>query len=221
MATPRSLPADATSPPPRTLEAEVESRLVEGARFTVEFHMGESNVHRALDKLVERLSALDIPYAIVGALALNAYGYLRATVDVAVLLTEAGLARFKEACLGRGFVEKVPGGRGLRDPENRVDIDVVIAGEYPGDGREKPVSFPDPSEGALAGERFALLPLDKLIELKLASGMTAPHRLRDLADVIELVRVNRLERDLADRLDPFVRGKYLELWAAAQGGDAG
>ena len=97
-----------------------------------------------------------------------------------------------------------PGGRGLRDPENGVDIDVVISGEYPGDGREKPVSFPDPAENALAGERFALLPLANMIELKLASGMTAPHRLRDLADVIELVRVNRLGRELTDQLDPSV-----------------
>jgi hypothetical protein len=217
MSIPRSLSPDAKA----SLEGEIETRLIEGARFTADFHMGESNVHRTLDKLVARLGALDIPYAVVGALALNAYGYLRATVDVNVLLTEAGLARLEEACLGRGFVEKPPGSRGLRDPENEVDIDVVIAGEYPGDGREKPVSFPDPARAALAGERFALLPLAKLIELKLASGMTAPHRLRDLADVIELVRANGLERELADQLDPSVREKYLELWTAAQGGGGG
>lgn len=223
MATPRSettipVPADAATPP--ALESEVERRLIESARFTAEFHMAQSNVHRALDKLVARLSALDIPYAIVGGLALGAYGYLRATVDVDVLLTESGLARFRNACLGRGFVEKHPGSRGLRDPENRVDIDVVIAGEYPGDGREKPVAFPDPAEAALTGDRFALLPLAKLIELKLASGMTAPHRMRDLADVIELVRVNELGRELSNELDPSVRDKYLELWAAAQAADA-
>jgi hypothetical protein len=33
------------------------------------------------------------------------------------------------------------------------------------------------------------------MELKLAAGMTAPHRLRDLADVLELIRVNGLPAD--------------------------
>ncbi len=50
-------------------------------------------------------------------------------------------------------------------------------------------------------------------------GMTAPHRLRDLADVIELIRINRLRRDLDETLHPYVRDKYLELWQAAQQGD--
>ncbi len=49
--------------------------------------------------------------------------------------------------------------------------------------------------------------------------MTAPHRLRDLADVIELIRINRLRRDLDETLHPYVRDKYLELWQAAQQGD--
>jgi len=69
------------------------------------------------------------------------------------------------------------------------------------------------------GERFALLPLTTLIELKLASGMTAPHRLRDLADVIELIRVNALEETLAESLHPYVREKFREMWRAAQASD--
>jgi hypothetical protein len=66
------------------------------------------------------------------------------------------------------------------------------------------------------GRRVALLPLPTLIELKLASGMSAPHRLKDLADVIELVRALSLAKDLGSSLDASVRGKYEELWDAAQ-----
>jgi hypothetical protein len=201
------------------LDAATERRFEEGARFTEEFHMGESKVHRALTQLVERLSVLDIPYAIVGALALNAYGYVRATVDVDVLLTREGLERFKTANLGRGYLEKFPGSRGLRDTANEVPIDVIVAGDYPGDGEEKPVSFPDPGECAVTGTAYALVPLATLIELKIASGMTAPHRLRDLADVIELIRANGLTRQYADTLNPYVVDKYLELWAAAHAMD--
>ena len=175
--------------------------------------MGQANVQRALEKLVAALEGQGIPYAIVGALALNQFGYQRATVDVDVLLTPDGLQAFKAAYLGRGYQERRPG-RGLRDVENGVDIDVLLTGGFPGDGKPKPVVFPDPALVAERGTRVALLPLPRLIELKLASGMTAPHRLKDLADVQELIRAASLSRELANTLDPYVRDKYLELWQA-------
>ncbi|MDO8678389.1 MAG: hypothetical protein Q7R30_07475 [Acidobacteriota bacterium] len=55
-----------------------------------------------------------------------------------------------------------------------------------------------------------------MIELKLASGMTAAHRLKDLADVQEVIRIQRLSRAFVDGLHPFVHEKYLELWQAVQ-----
>jgi len=100
--------------------------------------------------------------------------------------------------------------------EYGVNIDVVLAGSYPGDGRPKPVVFPDPATAAEQGARIALLPLPMLVSLKLASGISAPHRLKDLADVLELIRVLSLSSEFAGELDPYVRDKYEELWRAAQ-----
>lgn len=181
--------------------------------------MGTADVQRAARKLAQMLDELQIPYAIVGALALNEAGYRRVTVDVDVLLTRDGLAALKAHAVGRGYVEKFPGSKGLRDTENNVAIDVLIAGEFPGDGKPKPVCFPDPAQVAERGHALALLPLPRLVELKLASGMSAPHRLRDLADVMELVRAAGLARSFAGALDPSVRAKYEELWDAAQAND--
>jgi hypothetical protein len=192
-----------------SLAPGTERMLVDGARFTEEFHMGESRVHVALTALAARLDELEIPYAILGGLALNAYGYLRATVDVDVLVTRDGLERFRAAALGRGYLEKFPGSRGVRDTARNVGIDIVLAGDYPGDG-------PDPATAAVKGEAFSVVSLETLIELKIASGMTAPHRLRDLADVIELIRANGLAADYAERLHPYVRDRFTELWRAAQ-----
>ena len=48
--------------------------------------------------------------------------------------------------------------------------------------------------------------------------MTAPDRLKDLADVQELIKIKALTRDFADKLDPYVRNKYLELLDAVQKG---
>lgn len=181
--------------------------------------MGQAEVQKALEKLARRLEEHRIPYAIIGAMALNEVGYERVTRDVGVLLTPEGLAAFKAAMIGRGYLEKFPGSRGLRDTEHGVDIDVVLTGGYPGDGKPKPVAFPDPAVAAVRGAHVALLPLPRLIELNLASGMTAPHRLKDLADVQELIRVTGLSRELSDELDPYVRAKYLELWESVQGAE--
>jgi hypothetical protein len=207
------------APDMERLDPEAEARFFAAAERAGEFFMGRSNVHRALEALIEALDREGIPYAIVGAMALGEYGYERATSDVDVLLTGEGLAAFKAAVLGRGYVEKFPGSKGLRDAANGVTIDVVLAGDYPGDGKPKPVRFPDPAVAAVRGARVALLPLERLVELKLASGLTAPHRLRDLADVLELIRVQGLPEDWAERLDPWVRDKYRELWQAAQSSD--
>ena len=65
------------------LDPQVEKRFLYGAREASRFFMNKSNVHRALERLVDRLTELEIPYAIVGALSLNAYGYQRTTSDVA------------------------------------------------------------------------------------------------------------------------------------------
>jgi hypothetical protein len=77
------------------------------------------------------------------------------------------------------------------------------------------VRFPDPSI-AERGTRAAFLPLVTLVELKLASGLSAPHRLKDLADVLELVRAVKLPLAWGAQLDPSVREKFAELWTAAQ-----
>jgi hypothetical protein len=189
-------------------------------RETSRFFMGQSNVDQALSKLIATLETEAIAYAIAGAMALNEYGYRRATADVDVLLTKSGLERLKGHVLGRGYLEKFPGSKGMRDTENNVVIDVLIAGDYPGDGLPKPVCFPDPALVARRGERGAFLALETLVELKLASGQTALHRLKDLSDVLELIKIAKLGREWVSRLNPYVHAKYIELWDAAQVQDA-
>jgi hypothetical protein len=46
--------------------------------------------------------------------------------------------------------------------------------------------------------------------------MTNPNRLKDLADVQELIKAVCPPRELADRLNPFVRDKFLESWDGVQ-----
>jgi len=200
---------------PAQIAENYRAALEQAARFS----MGTADVQKAAVRLARALEELGISYAIAGGLAVAAHGHVRLTVDVDVLLTEEGLREFKQHRLGRGWVERFPGSRGLRDTEVGVDIDVLLTGGFPGDGKPKEVCFPDPVAASQDVEGTRILSLDRLIELKVASGMTAPHRLQDLADVVSLIRVNRLGEEFSDRLAPSVREKFHELRRLAQVSD--
>lgn len=191
--------------------------VLQAAREADEFFMKRSPVHEALERIARALSALEIPFVVVGALAANAHGHVRTTADVDILLTREGLEAFKARWLGRGWVERFAGSKGMKDSVTGVQIDVLLTGEYPGDGKVKPVVFPNPSDVVVRdADGVPVVALDTLIELKLASGMTAAHRPRDLDDVIQLIRVNDLPRSYAEELDPYVRERFDALWEAAQ-----
>ncbi len=64
-----------------------------------------------------------------------------------------------------------------------------------------------------------MISLAKLIELKLASGLSAEHRrLRDLADVQDLIIALKLPRQMGNDIDSSVRDEYFRMWDAAQEG---
>lgn len=186
------------------------------------YFAGGGKLRGALHRLVRRLDEEGIPYALLDGLALAEHGYPRLTEDIDLLLTPEGLARFRERLVGRGYRPAFGGAtKTFRDTESSVRIEIVTAGEYPGDGLPKPVAFPNPAapDVAIEVEGIRVVALDKLIELKLASGMSAPHRLRDLADVQDLIVRLDLPLTLAERLDPSVRATYRDLWERAQAGN--
>jgi hypothetical protein len=183
--------------------------LREGSRH---FEKG-SAVHQALQKITRRLDELGIPYAVAGGMALFLHGYRRFTEDVDILVTREGLQKIHEELEGRGYLPPFTGSKNLRDAEHGVRIEFLVAGDYPGDGKPKPVAFPDPAAVTAVVDDVHLLNLPSLVELKLASGLTNPLRLKDLADVQELIRILKLPEDFADHLNPFVRDKYRELWS--------
>ena len=170
-----------------------------------------------LSDLTRRLEAAGIPYAVLGAIALARYGYQRMTVAIDLLLSPEGLVRFQEQYLGRGYVPAFNGAtKSFRAAETGVRVDVITSGEYPGDGKPKPVVYPDPADVANEMDGVQVVKLEKLIEFKLASGISAPHRLRDLADVQDTIRALHLPEGFADGLDASVRLAYLDLWQRAQ-----
>lgn len=192
-------------------DAPFDETLKQAARRT-------AAVEATLEQFARRLEEERIEYALIGGLALVAHGYVRFTNDVDILTTSAGLEAVHTRLVGRGYRPAFPNAeRSLRDTETGVTIELITAGEYPGDGKPKPVRFPEPREFSVRRGSIDVLDLPKIIELKLASGLTAEHRRhRDLGDVQALIAALDLPRDLGELLDPSVRDEYLRLWDAEQ-----
>lgn len=186
--------------------------LSEGSRHFEE----NSAVFQALHNITSRLKEIDVPYAVVGGMALFRYGLRRFTEDVDLLVTKANLKIIHEKLEGLGYLPPFTNSKHLRDTQLGVKIEFLTTGDFPGDGKPKPVSFPDPQQASIEAEGINYITLPKLVELKLASGMTNAGRLKDLSDVLELTKVLKLPVEFADQLDPFVRDKFRDLWKEAR-----
>jgi hypothetical protein len=174
-------------------------------------HLHSQDIAAVLESLRRRLADEGIPFALIGALALRRYGYVRHTEDIDILTTPEGLDRIHARLVGRGLTIRAPGLRkSLRETEHHVDIDVVTAGEHAG-SPDSPVEYPPPSAAAFVDAGGLRVPtLEALIEFKIASGVWG-HRGQDLVDVQRLIRANGLGEAFAERLPSPLRAKFLDL----------
>lgn len=186
--------------------------LSEGSRHFEE----RSAVFEALHKIASRLKALGIPYTVVGGMALFRHGVRRFTEDVDILVSRNDLKVIHDKLSGLGYLPPFATSKHLRDTQLGVKIEFLTTGDYPGDGKPKPVSFPEPLSVSFEADGINYINLPTLVELKLASGMTNPGRLKDLSDVLELIKTLKLPIDFANQLNAFVRGRFQELWREAR-----
>ncbi len=134
--------------------------------------------------------------AVIGGVAVVLHGYVRTTVDVdlwmagplggvADALAEHGYgfdAQRREFIKSGVPVHLVTSEQIKRPPRSRVDV-----------------------------EGITTIDLASLIDMKLRSGLSDPLRAQDLADVIGLIRCNRLSPAFASQLEAAVRPEFRKL----------
>lgn len=202
-----------TPPEAQTYDDWLKRPDVDAVAAMCRFFMRDDPVHQTLRNIAARLEELGITYAIAGGMALGAHRFVRATVDVDVLVTHEGLEAIHRGLEGLGYVALFAGSKNLKDTATGVRIEFLVSGQFPGDGKPKPVAFPDPAQAGVEIDGIRYLRLTSLVELKLASGMTGGvARLKDLADVVSLIQSLDLPLNFSQQLDPYVRPKYEELW---------
>jgi hypothetical protein len=167
---------------------------IDALKLTCDFFDDEDRLLDSILEIGRRLRGADIPYAMFDGVPLSIYGMSGMKCEIGILVRPKDLLRARKIVIGSG-----------------VKINFAVAGCYPGDGLAKPVVFPDPSGCSTQTDDISYIKLENLIELKLASGMSALAFISDLADVIDLIKARNLDESFADKLNPYVREKYLEL----------
>jgi hypothetical protein len=192
-------------------------RLKEISRF----FQGRDQVHKSMRRLAKRLVRANIPYAIIGGMAVYMHGHRQATGNVNVLLTADGFNDFRARFIP-GKYGKAPERPGwFVDLKNDVRLSFRVTGRFPGNGKPGPIAFPHPEQVSETINGVNVVSFVTLIQLKLAA-----RRFQDLADVISLIRVHNLDESFAQCLHLSLHPRYSEClearrredeWNAAHG----
>jgi len=146
----------------------------------------ESRLFAQLRELATALDRADIPFALIGGFAVNAYGFMRATHDLDVMVREeqGDVLQGVLTQLGYQTLDRRPDiASYVREP---LRLDVLYARR-------------DISRGLLARSinviqgdlQVRVIPLEGLIGLKIQAFHDDPRRIRDLDDIIQLLKINR------------------------------
>jgi hypothetical protein len=164
-------------------------------------------VVKAIDRV---LAACECEAVVAGGWAVWRHGYIgRVTQDIDIAIPQGRVEEFLRTASVSGFEILTPPAHNwpkLRHRETGIEVDILPEGARPGTkSRPAPTTIPHP--GLMGAERGKLhyVELDSLIELKLAAG-----RLRDEADVLELVRENRERLDEIKRHLKAVHEQYAQ-----------
>lgn len=175
------------------------------------------DIEAALTELRDRLDRLQIPFAVIGALAMRQYGYTRYTEDIDIVTTPEGLDKIHSQLVGLGIVPRATGLRKkLRETTHRVDIDVLQSGEAAG-AEGSPVEYPSPLSASFkaAPDGIRYPTLAALMAFKIASGVWG-RRLRDLADAQELIKAAGLDESFEDELPEELQAQFRELVSSSR-----
>jgi hypothetical protein len=163
-----------------------------------------ASVQQTMIRLSRHLDTVDIPYAVIGGMAVGLHGARSFCYDLGILLTSDGLNRFREECVSELYEPVRDRSRRFVDRQSRVPIEVFLTGHCPGRVGPKPITFPDPGMASEEIGKIRVVSLPQLIQLKLAAGAYY-----DLGEVVLLIRHCQLNEAFLAKLHPLVHGDFL------------
>lgn len=173
-----------------TEQLQLADLLAAGRDHMLEPQDLQDRYGRVVQALDQVLVACDCAAVVGGGWAVWRHGYLgRVTQDIDIAMPANRIDEFLQVAALKGF-EVLAGPSGnwpkLRHRETGIDVDILPEGGRPGSAAHPaPTTIPHPEVMGATTGKLTYISLGSLVELKLAAG-----RLRDEADVVELIREN-------------------------------
>jgi hypothetical protein len=164
------------------------------------FFDGIGPVHETMRHVCRVLAAGGVRHGLTGAMALNAHGYRRATVDVDIITDRTDCVSALVGLDPQRYARMEQRQRSARDLVTGVRIDFFHES-----------TFEVVQIGELSYVRFQYL-----LETKLDIGLRGPAKTKHLGDVIETMRALQLPLDFARTLREDLRPKFVEYWHAIE-----
>ncbi|HEX7914721.1 nucleotidyltransferase domain-containing protein [Rudaea sp.] len=159
---------------------------------------GESRLFAQLRELHSAMDLAKVSYMLIGGFAVNIHGYVRAThdLDVMVLADDSDLLHDALRKLGYSAIDRRPDLACYFRGNDRLDV--LYA--------RRPISqrlLAQARHADLNGLSVPTISAEGLLGLKIQAFSDDPRRIRDLTDMMELVKVNRATMNLDE-----VRGYF-------------
>jgi hypothetical protein len=195
-----------------TYEARLDSDF-DWAMMQGSLHFQERNdVWKSVRKITARLDDLAVPHALIGGIALFRHGYRRFTQNVDLLVAPEDFKNVRAELLRNGYRQSDRHERWVHDQETGVRIGFHLSGvQRCAEGRLR-FEFPTPNSVSVRIQDTWCASLAALINIKLMSGIACRARMRDLADVQELIKAIRLPATFVNALDPVVQAAFRDVW---------
>ena len=160
----------------------------------------------AIDRV---LAAIECTAVVGGGWAVWRHGFVgRVTQDIDVVLPSSRVDEFLKVAAVSGFqvlASQPESWPKVQHSETGIHVDILPEGERPGFAPGfAPTAIPHPDRLGASGNRLRYSNLSGLIELKIAAG-----RLKDKADVVELLRANRDRIELVRQHLSTVHERYV------------
>lgn len=178
--------------------------------------MRESPLIEVMQELHSLLSQYDIPYAIIGGMAVVRSGATRTTQDIDILVTREGWLTVREV-LQNHFSGFEIAGDHAREKRYGIEIDIL----FPGNEWEMVIPLPNPQAVREFDPDFNVWFIDlmHLLELKTAVYLKKREEdgievaAKDLADIVALIEANRdsVSIERIQSLAPAVRETLTEI----------
>jgi len=162
---------------------------------------GTASLEVTLLKAVKVLAHCGIPHLVVGGFAVQEHGYCRTTRDLELVVPSISEAKAK--LLASGLEKGSESPTEVIDPDSKLKIKLL-----PGGGKVFAKEKLDQLMPTTVSEQPQIIPLADLLNTKLSRGW-----MKDLSDVIGLIKVNSLASDYP--VDDAVRMDYEKAWDIA------